>query len=93
MAVGGPVERATRAELRQLHVSVQQRSNAALAVSLARQIDSARGAVAAAASAKVLTEIMDRLKAEADELRPEKDELDELRERRSDRDRRPAASS
>ena len=93
MAVGGPVERATRAELRKLGVSVQQRGNAALAVSLARQIDSARGAVAAAAAAKVLSDIMDRFKAEADELRPEKDELDELRGRRSERDRRPAASS
>ena len=89
----GPVERATRAELRKLGMSVQERGAAALAVSLARQIDSARGAVAAAAAAHQLRGILADLAAEAADLRPERDALDDLRERRSLRDRSSAASS
>ena len=79
----GPVERATRAELRELGVSVQSVADAALSVSLARQIDSARGAVAAAAAAKQLHDIMTVLRARAAELRPRRSEIDELRARRA----------
>jgi hypothetical protein len=82
----GPVERATRAELRKLGMSVQQRGAAALGVSLARQIDNARGAVAAAAAAHQLRGILTDLAAEAEALRPERNALDELRERRYGRE-------
>lgn len=84
----GSVEKATRAELRALKMSVTRRGNAALAVSLAKQIDTARGAVAAAAAAAQLRGILEALAAEAESLRPERDALDELRERRSARDRK-----
>jgi hypothetical protein len=50
MASYGPVERAVRAELRELGVSVAASILAATAVSLAQQIDGSRGAVAAAAA-------------------------------------------
>ena len=50
MAEYGPVERAVRAELRELGVSVAASILAATAVSLAQQIDGSRGAVAAAAA-------------------------------------------
>lgn len=79
----GPVERATRAELRKLGVSVQEIADAALAVSLARQIDSARGAVAAAAAAKQVHDIMTALRARAAEQRPQRTGIDELRARRA----------
>ena len=79
----GPVERATRAELRELGVSVQKIADAALAVSLGRQIDSARGAVAAAAAAKQLHDIMAALRVRAAELKPRRSEIDELRARRA----------
>lgn len=88
----GPVERATRAELRKLGMSVRDRGAAALAVSLGRQIDTARGAVAAAAAAAQLRGILTDLAAEAAE-QPRKDALDELRERRYGRERGTAASS
>jgi hypothetical protein len=89
----GTVERATRADLRRLGFSVQERGTAALAVSLAMQIDSARGAPAAAAAAHQLRGILADLTAEAADLRPERDELDELRERRSSRDGGSASGS
>ncbi len=76
------VERAVRAELRQLGCSVQSDGSAALAVSLARQIDSARGAVAAAAAAGQLRAILGDLRAEA-EKRPEQDVIDDLNARRA----------
>ena len=44
----GSVEKAVRSELRKLKCSVQSDGSAALAVALAGQIDSSRGAVAAA---------------------------------------------
>ena len=77
----GGVERATRSELRKLGCSVQSDSMAALAVSLGRQIDTARGAVAAAAAAGQLRLIMADLAANA--VRPEKDGIDELNARRA----------
>jgi len=80
----GPVERATRAELRQLRVSVQTSILAATAVSLARQIDRSPGAVAAAAAALQLRETRAQLIADA-ESRPEQDILDELNARRATR--------
>ena len=79
----GPVERATRAELRELKISVQGVADAALAVSLAAQIDRSRGAVAAAAAAKQVHEIMAALRARAAELAPRRSQVDELRARRA----------
>jgi hypothetical protein len=77
----GTVERATRAELRRLRFSVQSDAPAALAVSLARQIDTSRGAVAAAAAAAQLRLILADLRAAA-ASKPAKDGIDELRARR-----------
>jgi hypothetical protein len=74
----GGVERATRAELRRLRCSVAAEGLAALAVSLARQIDTARGAVAAAAAAGQLRLILDDLRKASAEKRPEKDAIDDL---------------
>ena len=79
----GPVERATRRELRGLRVSVQDVADAALVVSLAAQIDRARGAVAAAQAAKQIHDIMAALRARAAEIRPQRSQVDELRARRS----------
>ena len=77
----GTVEKATRAELRRLGSSVTSDAMAALAVSLARQIDSSRGAVAAAAAAAQMRLIMADLAKTA--VRPEKDAIDELNARRA----------
>ena len=78
----GGVERAVRAELRRLGSSVQSDGLAALGVSLARQIDTSRGAVAAAAAAAQLRLILaDLAKGE----RPGKDAIDELNARRATR--------
>ena len=78
----GGVEKAVRAELRQLGASVASDGSAALAVSLARQIDVARGAVAAAAAAGQLRALLMDLRAEA-EKRPERDVIDDLNARRA----------
>jgi hypothetical protein len=80
----GPVERATRAELRELKVSVQTSILAASAVSLARQIDASRGAVAAAAASLQLRQTRADLIADA-EKRPERDVIDDLNARRAQR--------
>ena len=79
----GSVEKATRTELRALRVSVQVNGRAALAVALARQIDTARGAVAAAAAAAQLSALLVALKAEAEAAQPEGDAIDELLARRT----------
>jgi hypothetical protein len=79
----GSVERAVRTELRGLKVSVRDNGRAALAVSLARQIDTARGAVAAAAAARELRGILSDLAAEAKAKQPERDAIDELLARRT----------
>jgi hypothetical protein len=50
----GPVEKAARAELRGLHVSVQSSAAGAAVVAVARQLDKARGAASAAAAAREL---------------------------------------
>ena len=78
----GPVERAVRAELRSLKVSVQADGSAALAVSLARQIDTARGAVAAAAAAGQLRMLLADLRQVAAQ-QPERDVIDDLNARRA----------
>ena len=78
----GTVEKAVRAELRQLRCSVQSQGAAALAVSLAQQIDSSRGAVAAAAAAAQLRLILADLAAKS---MPERDAIDELNDRRARR--------
>lgn len=78
----GPVERATRAELRSLKASVQTSALAALAVALARQIDESRGAVAAAAASLQLRETRAALVREA-ETRPAEDVIDDLNARRA----------
>lgn len=75
----GGVERATRAELRRLGASVATDGSAALAVSLARQIDVARGAVAAAAAAGQLRQLLIDLRRWSAEARPERDAVDDLR--------------
>lgn len=64
MAEYGLVERAMRAELRKLGVSVASSALAASAVSLARQIDGSRGAVAAAAASLQLRQTRADLIAE-----------------------------
>ena len=79
MAAPGPVERAVRAELRALKCSVQSDGSAALAVSLARQIDVSRGAVAAAAAAAQLRLLLADLRAAARDARPERTAVDALR--------------
>ena len=81
--VGG-VERATRSHLRRLGCSVQSEGLAALAVSLAQQIDTSRGAVAAAAAAAQLRLILADITA-VSAVRPDKDTLDELNARRAAR--------
>ena len=81
-AVQGPVQRAVRAELRSLRVSVQSDGSAALAVSLARQIDTARGAVAAAAAAGQLRQLLVDLRQVAAD-QPERDVIDDLNARRA----------
>jgi hypothetical protein len=63
-----------------LGCSVASDGSAALAVSLARQIDTARGAVAAAAAAAQLRQLMIDLRRAAAEARPERDEIDNLRD-------------
>lgn len=80
----GPVERATRAELRSLKASVQTSALAALAVALARQIDATPGAVAAAAASLQLRETRAALIKEA-ETRPAEDVIDEVNARRATR--------
>jgi hypothetical protein len=80
--VPGSVEKAVRAELRRLRASVATDGSAALAVSLARQIDTARGAVAAAAAAGQLRALlMDVRQVAADQ--PERDVIDDLNARRA----------
>jgi hypothetical protein len=81
----GRVERATRKELRDLRISLESSATAALAVSLAGQIDAARGAVAAAAAAGQLRILMVDLRAQAAALRQERDGIDDLAARRADR--------
>ena len=81
----GPVERAVRAELRGLQVSVRDSADAALLVSLAAQVDRAHGAVAAATAAKQVHEILTGVRARAAELRPVRSQVDELRAKRSAR--------
>lgn len=80
----GSVERAVRAELRSLSVSVRTDGSAALAVSLARQIDTARGAVAAAAAAGQLRALLIDLRQAAED-QPERDVIDDLNARRAKR--------
>ena len=82
MAGQGPVERATRAELREMNVSVQTSILAASAVSLARQIDGSRGAVAAAAASLQLRQTRADLIADM-EKHPQADILDDLNARRA----------
>ena len=83
----GPVERAVRAELRELGASVQKLADAALCVSLAATIDETRGAVGAAQAGKQLHEVMAALRARAAEIRPQRSQVDEIRAQR-DRKRR-----
>ena len=68
-----------RTELRDLKISVQTDAKAALAVSLAAQIDRSRGAVAAAAAATQLRVLLDDLRAAARENRPKVSPVDNLR--------------
>lgn len=83
-ASNGPVERATRAELRELGISVQKSASAAAAVAMARHIDTARGGVAAATATRELRAAMEELhKVVA--ARPTEDPLADLRARRDAR--------
>jgi acetyl-CoA acetyltransferase len=79
----GDVEKATRSELRRLRCSVRTDGMAALAVSLAQQIDTARGAVAAAAAAGQLRLILADLTKSSEKRSPQKDAIDELNARRA----------
>ena len=78
----GPVERATRSELRRLKVSPLTSMLAASALSLSRQIDSSPGAVAAAAACLQLRLTRSEIIEEA-ERRPERDVIDDLNARRA----------
>lgn len=78
----GLVERAVRAELRKLGVSVTDSPLAANAVSLARQIDTSRGAVAAAAASLQLRQTRADLIEEL-ERQPAGDVIDELNAKRA----------
>lgn len=75
----GPVERAARSELRALKISVQSDTKAALAVSLAAQIDRSKGAVAAAAAATQLRLLLDDLRAAAKDASPKVSAVDKIR--------------
>lgn len=75
----GRVEKATRAELRKLGFSMQSDASAALAVSLACQIDTSRGAVAAAAAAAQLRLLLADLRTAAAENRPVRTKVDDIR--------------
>jgi hypothetical protein len=82
MAVrAGSVERAVRADLRKLGCSVQDDGLAALAVSLARQVDNSVGATAAAAAAGQLRVILADLAKSSSG--PGVDAIDELNARRA----------
>ena len=82
MAEYGPVERAVRADLRKRKVSSQTSPLGALAVSLARQIDTSRGAVAAAAASLQLRQTRAELIEEL-ERQPAGDVIDELNAKRA----------
>jgi hypothetical protein len=74
----GPVERAARAELRALEVSVQSSAAAAAVVAVAKQLDKARGAASAAAAARELRLALDALRGgpgEATAMDPELREM------------------
>ena len=75
----GPVERAVRSELRSLKCSVQSDGSAALAVALAGQIDTSRGAVAAAAAAAQLRQLLIDLRRESADKQPVRTRIDDLR--------------
>jgi hypothetical protein len=68
----GAVERAVRAELRSLGVSVQSRGAAALAVALARHVDRFPEAAAAAQLRLILADVTRGAQ------RPQKDAIDEV---------------
>lgn len=73
----GAVERAVRAELRALGVSVQSRGAGALAVALARHVDRVPEAAAAAQLRLILADVAKTAHG------PRKDALDELNARRA----------
>ena len=75
----GAVEKAVRAELRSLRVSVQSDGSAALAVALARQVDGSRGAAAAALAAAQVRQLLIDLRVAAERKRPGRDAIDDLR--------------
>lgn len=75
----GSVEKAVRSELRSLKCSVQSDGSAALAVALAAQIDTSRGAVAAAAAAAQLRQLLIDLRRASADARPAKTRIDDLR--------------
>ncbi len=70
MTTSGPVERATRAELRALHLSVQTSAAAAAAVAVAKRLDATTGAASAAAAGRELRLAMTAL-ARPDAIDPE----------------------
>lgn len=70
----GPVEKATRAELRKLGASSMTEALPAAAVSLAKQMDAAKGGMASAAVAAQLRLIIADVARSA--VRPEEDEID-----------------
>ena len=78
----GPVERATRSELRRLRCSVLTNTLGALAVSLAQQMDADGDAKGAAVVASQLRLVIADLKATGP-VTVQKDSLDELNARRA----------
>jgi hypothetical protein len=79
------LEAATLTELRALGEDPSTSPLAALAVSLARQIDTARGAVAAAAAALQYRATLGELRAQVAARRPVRDGIDDLRAKRAAR--------
>ena len=70
MATSGPVEKATRAELRALHLSVQTSAAAAAVVAVAKRLDATTGAASAAAAGRELRLAMSALR-QPDAIDPE----------------------
>lgn len=80
----GPVERATREELKRLGVRAGDTGLAAAALSLARQVDAPDSTSAAAAVARELRATLADLAKQASNA-PQKDMVDELQSRRTSR--------
>lgn len=82
----GPVETATRAELRRMGVKTTENGLAAAAVALAKQLDMADGPAAAAAAGRELRSALVELRKQVP-AQQQRDVVDELSARRAVRKR------